>query len=189
MLKKDYVLTAIVNAFDEGKTLTEVHEWLGVNETVLMAIDEVRTTGKKWGHALSSFDIIDFYKNGLTFSEVSWIKGVTKEAIRLTLDNVIPDTKEQAKEESRENRKQYKDIIVYEMVVVEADTTSVEEAIAKTGYSKVGFRRLYREAVAWKESQTATGNPAVNDNEVLQVAGVDGAEADIQETEYTTPVH
>lgn len=175
VLKKDYVLTEILNAFEEGKTISDVSNWLGIEETVLMAIHEVFDTGNKWGQVLTDFDIVDFYKSGLTFSEVSWIKGVTKEAIRLTVDSVLLDGKKYAKEESKRNRVEMRNIILYQMVVVEADETSVEAAVEKTGYSKEVFKRLYRESVKWKKSQEESEKKEeyIGDNELVLQEKVD----------------
>lgn len=153
MLKKDYVLNEILQLFKEGKTITDVHEWLGIDETVLMAIQEVYETGDKWGQALTDKDIIEFYKSGLTFSEVSWVKGVTKEAIRLTLDVNLGSGKALAKEVSKKERNELKEKILYKMVVEAKDELGEDEAIKKTGYSKTVFRRIYKESVRWKELQ------------------------------------
>lgn len=152
MLKKDYVLTEILDRINEGKTVESIHEWLGLDEMVLMAIHDVHTTGTKWGRTLTDVDIVDFYRTGLTFSEVAWIKGVTKEAIRLTVDSAIGEGKKEAKKESKENRNVYRDIILYDMIVLESNVTSKEEAIRKTGYNKSVFNRMYRELVKWKLS-------------------------------------
>ena len=118
MLKKDYVLTEILNLFKEGKSITEVHDWLGIDETVLMAIQEVQDTGTKWGQALTDLDVVEFYKCGLTFSEVAWVKGVTKEAIRLTMDSYLGAGKEQAKEVSKKKRSKIKNKILYKICLL-----------------------------------------------------------------------
>lgn len=151
MLKKDYLLLAVLRMYEKGKTVVDVREWLGLDEMVLMAIEDVYDTGEKWGHTLTGLDVITFYKSGLTFSEVAWIKGVTKEAIRSTVDSIlIVAEKEQAKWESRENRIKMRDVILYDGLVLEVARIGMAAAIEKTGYNEKVFKRMYRESVAWK---------------------------------------
>lgn len=153
MVGKDFVLNAVLECLELGMSEEDIGKKYGLDDLTMATIAEVYHTGEKWGATLTGYDCIDIYKNGLTFSEIAWMKGVTKVAIRLMVDGVIGDGKEALKKHNRERRRELRSIILYDMIVVKSEEVGREQARLLSGYSKGMFNQLYRSSVRWKESK------------------------------------
>lgn len=153
MLGKDFILHAILQGLHGGMSTSEVSNWLGIDEEIVLYIEHAETNQEKWGKVITGQDVVDIYRGGLTFSEIAWIKGVTKEAIRLTVDSTIGSGKAEAKKESSKKRKEVRSVILYKVIVGEVEKLGKEVAMEQSGYSKSMFNQLYRESVKWKEAQ------------------------------------
>lgn len=153
MLKKDYVLGYINDKLGKGIKEYDISEKLGISYMTVLLISMMRESGEPLQTGMTNLDMIGMYQDGLTFSEISKLKGVTDVAIRLSITSMLGVNKEITKRMSRDNRYRIRDIILYDELVLEAEQTSKEDAYKKSGYSRGVFNRVYREALDWKERQ------------------------------------
>lgn len=147
MLKKDFVLNFILNKYSEDYSAENISEIIDISEKALWLIEKVLNTNQKWGQSMTFLDVIDLYTEGFTFSEIAWIKGVTKEAIRLTVRTSIRTDYETLKKSSRKKRNALRDNILYNGTVTELKNSDFETAVRKSGYSESAFKIKYKEAL------------------------------------------
>lgn len=177
MLHKDYVINFISNKISEGYSSEQLIDMLDLKEKSIWAITKVLNTNKKWGQILTFIDVIDIYKDGFTFSEIAWLKGVTQEAVRITIQNSSREDFNELKAISRNKRNKMRDIILYDITVGESLRTDKETAYLKSGYKLNVFNRVYRESRKWKElidSQTNIDSHSIDSHEnIIEIEEVD----------------
>lgn len=145
MLKENYVLNTVREELEKGTDPKEIGEWLGIDESTLMSIQLVHETEEKFGNSLRGHEILNLYRSGLTFNEVSWLKGVTSVAVRLQVNDLTGSKKEDIKAESKENRKNIKNRILKRYILDDSEKYGKAEALKRSGYSKAFFNNMYKE--------------------------------------------
>ena len=150
LLNKNYVLEFIKNKRNQNLTFDELESMLGISNLTMTIIRYTLESGQVWGQQLSNLDVVDMYLDGLTFAEIGSIKGVSQEAIRVTVNNTSRIDKKELKTTNRKKRDYMRNVILYDMAVNESELTSKEIAMRKSGYSKSVFNRVYRESINWK---------------------------------------
>lgn len=139
MLGLDYVKETILDSLDT-MTSEEIADELGMDVLVVMSFQIVKENEMPFGDALSIFDMVKFYEAGLTYSEVSYLKGITKEGIRLAIDRIIGNRKPELKQRHLEVRNEIRDRILRKRIIEMINRHGEDEARKKLGYSKGYFK-------------------------------------------------
>lgn len=155
MLKKDYVLTYILDSLDAGKSLEELEQELKLSPLTLFVISKVHQTGEKWGVNLTLADILMIYKEGLTYSEIAYMKGLTPAGVRLFVRFHLTNHQVHMmlKKENKQGRHELKYRILAHTIYKDVEEMGMEKALERTTYTQGAFRRLYLEVKDWVEEQ------------------------------------
>lgn len=155
MLKKDYVLQYILDNLDAGKSVEDLEAELQLSPLTLFVISKVHQTGEKWGVNLTLADILMIYKEGLTYSEIAYMKGLTSAGVRLFVRfHLTNDTVHNLlKQENRQGRNELKYRILSQTIYKQVQEQGFEKAMEQTTYTRGAFRRLYLEVKDWVEEQ------------------------------------
>lgn len=122
----------------------EVAKQYGISLFAVECFEETVITGKPFGSILTNDDILELYLDGLTFREIGYLKGITKEGIRYLIDSLQLE-KEKVKKEHSTRRKELWRHIREERICEEVDKNGVEEAAGKLGYTVRYLKILLRE--------------------------------------------
>jgi len=143
LLGKDYVKDEILIRLETTKP-EDIADQLGIDVLIISSIQFVKEYEESFGDILTAYDIEKLYVGGLTFSEIGYLRGNTKEGVRVALDKVVGKNKDIIKRKHRKVRDQIRDRILYEKVFKLVKKKGKEDACKELGYSRTYFNVLYR---------------------------------------------
>lgn len=115
-------------------TSEDIAEEYHINLFVIECFEETMRTGMPFGKMLTEYDILELYLEGVTFREIGYLKGITKEGVRLVF-NRLPVDKEKVQKEHRRRRGELWDTIRKERVLEEVERVGIESAASNLGYT------------------------------------------------------
>lgn len=144
MLGKDYVKNEIISRLNV-QTPEEIENDLGIDVLIVTSIEFVEDYGEPFGDVLTAYDIERLYVGGLTFSEIGYLRGNTKEGIRRAFDKIAGNDKLRIKQEHKKVREKIKERIMYDRLQKEIQEKGKEGAREALGYSKTYFSVLCKQ--------------------------------------------
>lgn len=143
--KKDFIRQVIMRDI-VTKTAKDIENKYGIREYIVKYHEETINTGEPFGKMLTEYDILDLYLDGVTFQEIGYLKGISKEGVRYIFRR-LPVNSEEVKLEHRKIRKQiWKRVQEAELrnLMERSDMTDKSMEFL-TGYSKRYIGKLLRE--------------------------------------------
>lgn len=141
-LGKDYVKNEIIKRLSY-QTPEQISQVLNIDVLIITSIQFVEEYGEPFGDILTGYDIEKLYTAGLTFSEIAYLRGITKEGIRLMFDRFVGSSKQQIKKKHYVVREKIRDAILEENVRLAVITKGKKGAYKELGYSRRYFNALY----------------------------------------------
>lgn len=122
----------------------DVAEDIGVSLYVVKYFDETIRTGQPFGKMITEKDVLDLYLEGLSFREIGYLKGVSKEGVRYVFGRMMLD-KEEVKKEHRKRRGELWNEMRRVNVLREVGKGSKEDAARELDYSERYLTVLLRD--------------------------------------------
>ena len=142
MLGIDFIKNNIIRLIKDGKVEKAV-ECYGISPFVVTIFEEVYNNGKL-GSNLTELDIVNLYGQGLTYSEIGYLKGITKEGVRYLYNNVEKSDTKDVKKEHRYNRKKIRENILQYEMVDNVNKEGKDKVRKNLGYTERYFDEIYR---------------------------------------------
>lgn len=122
----------------------DVAKDIGVSLYVVRYFDETIRTGEPFGKMITEQDVMDLYLEGLTFREIGYLKGISKEGVRHVYGR-LPVDKEYIKKEHRKRRGELWYEIRRENVLREVSEGNKKDAARGLGYTERYLTVLLRD--------------------------------------------
>lgn len=140
MLQKDYIKEEIIKRLNNKENTIDISHEIGVDILIVTSFEIKLETGENFGDTLTPQDIKFFYLEGLTFSEIGYLKGITKAGIRVAFDKFVGKDKERLKEINKSVRREIGNNILKSKV-----TKMIEEYGETDVYERLGYTKTYYE--------------------------------------------
>lgn len=143
---KDYLLMYMYNKLKESELNdTYLIETIGFDEKLVLIMSIIQTSGMKYGDALTLSYISRFYKEGLTYSEIAWIKDITEDGVRHHIRNLVPKREMQEfKYINHKSRDVLMDKIFYFEILPLIEKNGYNDVRDKFNYSDSYFERMVK---------------------------------------------
>lgn len=136
----EYINAKLSEDLDNSQMLIKE---VGVDETLLLILSLIEETDVKYGDKLTLSYILNFYTQGLNFSEIAWIKDISEDGIRFNIHSLVKGREfSQLKYINSINRRKLKDRILMVEVLSLVDEFGLDVAREKLGYTELYFKRL-----------------------------------------------
>lgn len=142
-MEKDFVKNTILKGL-QVSTTDKVAETYQLDLFTVASFEQVLRTGEVLDGTFTEYDMLHLYHQGITYSEISHLLGITKEGVRYNLKKTGNHLKNSLAEH-KINRQKIKETILKERMEEALATSSRKEAAKQLGYSERYFDILYKE--------------------------------------------
>lgn len=136
----EYIKAKLSEDTDNAQFLVSA---VGIDETLILILSLIEETDVKYGDKLTLSYILNFYTQGLNFSEIAWIKDISEDGIRFNIHSLVKGREfAQLKYINSINRRKLKDKILMIEVLNLVEAVGFDVAREKLGYTELYFKRL-----------------------------------------------